>query len=71
MAVAVGKIKEFNAEKDDWPQYEKRLGHFFVANTITTVTVEKKHAVLLVVIGPATYRVLRNLISPKKTAEES
>lgn len=69
MAVTVGKVKEFNAEKDDWPQYEERLGHFLVANRITTA--EKKHAVLLVVIGPATYRVLRNLISPKKPAEES
>lgn len=69
MAVTVGKVEEFNAEKEDWLQYEERLGHFLVANRITTA--EKKHAVLLVVIGPATYRVLRNLIRPKKPAEES
>ena len=44
-------------------------GHFFAANEIEST--DKKRSVLLAVIGPTTYKVLRNLTSPKKPGEES
>ena len=34
MAVAFGKIEEFDAAKEDWPQYVEHLEHFFEANGI-------------------------------------
>ena len=63
MAATLGKVEEFNNSREDWPQYEERLGHFFTANGITE---GQKRAVLLTVIGPSAYKVLRNLVSPKK-----
>lgn len=47
----------------------ERLEYFFIANAITEA--EKKKAVLLSVIGPATYKVLRNLLAPNKPGEQS
>ena len=67
MLATLGRIEEFDSSREEWPQYEERLGHFFTANGITEVTV--KRATLLTVIGPATYKVLRNLVSPKKPGE--
>ena len=69
MAAMVGKIEEFDSAKEEWPQYEERLGHYFEANGITAAG--KKRAVLLTVIGPSAYKVLRNLISPTKPGDES
>ena len=65
----LGKIDEFNQHKEEWPQYVERLGFFFIANSITTI--EKKRAVFLSVVGAATYKVLRNLISPELPSEKS
>ena len=41
------------------------LGHFFTANEKTDA--ETKSGQFLSVIGPATYKLLRNLVSPDKT----
>jgi len=30
----LGCVDEFDGTKDDWPQYAKRLEHFFLANGI-------------------------------------
>ena len=35
MAAMLGKLEEFDATKEDWPQYVERLGYFFKANGIT------------------------------------
>ena len=69
MAAMLGKIEQFEATKEDWPQYVERLNYFFEANSITGAT--KKRAILLAVIGPASYKVLRSLVSPKKPGEVS
>ena len=69
MAALLGKAEEFDSAKEEWSQYVERLGYFFVANGITAA--DKKRAVLLAVVGPATYTVLRNLISPTKPGEVS
>ena len=64
----LGMIDEFDRHKKEWPQYVERLGFFFTANGITA---DKKHAVFLSVVGVATYKVLRNLISPELPSEKS
>lgn len=48
MAATLGEVEEFDSTKEEWQQYEERLGHFFLANGI--MEAEKKRAVLLTVI---------------------
>ena len=65
----LGHIEEFDGTKGDWPLYVERLEHFFAANGISDG--EKKRAVLLSVIGAATYKILRNVVSPSKPGEKT
>ena len=47
----------------------ERLSHFFTANGITEAA--KKRAVFLSVIGAASYKTLRNILSPAKPGDKS
>ena len=47
----------------------ERMEHFFIANGIDSA--EQKRAVFLSVIGPSTYKTLRNLVSPEKPGEKT
>ncbi len=69
MAALIGKINEFREGTEDWTHYVERLEHYFVANDVTTLT--KKQAVLLTVIGPDSYKLLRSLVSPDKPGDKS
>ena len=69
MSGTLGRVEEFDGSKDDWPQYIERMEYFFEANSIDAA--EKKRAVLLSVIGSATYKTLRNLLSPVKPGDKS
>ena len=60
MAATFGKIGKFDATKEEWTQYTERLNYFFVANGITAA--EQKRAVFLTVIGPAAFKLFRNLL---------
>ena len=33
----LGKVDEFDASKENWPQYEERLTHFLKQMTLTTL----------------------------------
>ena len=57
----IPKIDEFDGTKEDWPQYMEQLDHFFDANVITDAG--KNKSTFLAVVGPATYTLLRNLVS--------
>ena len=69
MAATLGKIEEFDGKKEEWVQYVERLSHFYIANGIETE--EKKRAVFLSLIGPSSYKILRNLVSPAKPGDKS
>ncbi len=58
----IGKIEEFRPDTERFSAYLERVELFFVANDIPA---EKKSAVLLSVVGGATYSLLRNLLAPK------
>ena len=62
MATLLGSIEQFNPKQDDWLEYVERLEQYFLANDIA----EKKQTELLTIIGPETYSLLRNLITPEK-----
>ena len=63
----IGKIGEFDPEKEDWPSYVEQLGHFFTANGIDEEA--RKKAVFLSVIGPSAYKLTRSLVSPRKPGD--
>ena len=65
----LGRVDEFDGTRDDWLQYVERMEHFFAANGIDDAN--KKRAVLLTVVGAATYKTLRNIVSPEKPGEKS
>ena len=71
MATALlGRIEEFDGSKEaDWQQYVEHLAHFFTANGITDA--DKKQAVFLSVIGAATYKTLRSILSPAKQGDKT
>uniref|UniRef100_UPI00359004B2 uncharacterized protein n=1 Tax=Myxine glutinosa TaxID=7769 RepID=UPI00359004B2 len=65
----IGKMGEFCEEKEDWSQYMERLEFFFTANGIEGE--ERQRAVLLTVIGPAAFGLLKRLVEPRKVGRES
>ena len=68
MAAAMfGSVGEFNEDNEQWTQYEERLSHFFAANGIEDES--KKRSMFLAMVGPSAYKLLGNLVAPKKPGE--
>ena len=67
MAAYLGTISEFSSTQESWTAYVERLVQYLAANKIEDP--DQQRAVLLSVCGPATYRLIRNLVSPKKPQE--
>ena len=63
-----GKFGPFNPKSEPWACYSERLRYYFTSNEIAD---PKKHAILLTVIGPQTFQLLRNLVQPKKLEDFS
>ena len=57
-------IKEFNSTVQNITDYIDRIQFYFEANSVTEDT--KKRAVLLTVIGPQQFRLLKDLCAPAK-----
>ena len=64
-----GQIGEFNSQREDWISYSERLEEYFIANKIESAN--KKKAILLSVVGAATYQLIRSLVAPAKPKEKS
>ena len=62
------KIEEYD-ETESWMEYTERLVQYFAANEITDGG--KKRAVLLSVCGAKTYKLIRNLVNPRKPTDKS
>ena len=69
MATLFGNVQEYDSEKEEWSQYAERLEHFFLASKVEDA--ERKRAILLSVMGPACYRLLRSLVAPVKPSEKT
>ena len=69
MSTLLGKIDEFDRLKEEWPQYSECVDHFFTANGIDDA--DRKKSAFLAMIGPVTYALLRNLVSPDKPGDKS
>ena len=64
---AHGKLEQFHVGQEDWESYEEHLQQYFVAND--KAEAEKQRAILLSACGQSTYKVIRNLVAPKKPGE--
>ena len=62
-----GTVGEYRADEEDWSNYVERMNCFFVANEV--VSVDKKRARFLSVVGPKSYAVLRGLSANKPTSK--
>ncbi|XP_034549867.1 uncharacterized protein K02A2.6-like [Notolabrus celidotus] len=62
-----GTVGEFVEGDEDWTEYEERLGHFFSANGITEEA--KRRSILLSACGAKTYKLIRNLATPRKPGD--
>lgn len=64
----IGKLEQFDNSVESWESYEERLQAFFLANDI-----DADHQVpsLISLIGPKTYTLLKNLISPAKATDKT
>ena len=62
-------IERFDVNSDKWFEHVEILEQYFIANGIEDAT--KKKGILLTVIGNETYRLLRNLLSPRKPADKT
>ena len=59
----IGQLREFDRTKESFEAYIERLENFMKANGVKS---ENQVAVLLTAIGPETYGLLRNLLTPEK-----
>ena len=64
-----GTIGEYDPDKEDWTSYTEHLCEYFIANDVKADN--KKKAILLSVVGAATYQLIRNLSAPGKPADKS
>ena len=68
MTATFSRIDEFEEGKEDWIQYVERLEHFFGAKDVSTDA--KKRSILLSVMCPSAYKLLRSLLSADKPGEK-
>ena len=61
----ISKVREFQQEWKDWTQYCDKLEYYIQANGIMGEN-KKKSIFLVVVVGPASLKLLHNLVSPNK-----
>ncbi|XP_039543047.1 uncharacterized protein K02A2.6-like [Pimephales promelas] len=65
----IGSLAAFDAQAQTWEEYSEVLEQFFVANGIEDEG--KQRAILISVVGPQTYSVMRNILSPTKPSEKT
>ena len=58
-----GVIRTFDLPEEEWCEYTERLMHYFVASDIKSE--DKKRQILLTVMGPNAYQLLKTLASLK------
>ena len=61
--MSIGQLREFDRTKESFEAYMERLEIFMKANGVNS---ENQVAVLLTAIGPETYGLLTNLLTPEK-----
>lgn len=68
MAGIIGQIGEFEEGKEEFVNYVERVEQYFLANDVSTA---RQISVFLTVIGPATYSLVKSLVSPQKPSDKT
>ena len=66
MARVLGRIDEFDPQREEIAIYLERLLLYLIANEVAE---DQQVAVLLVVVGSKVYDTLRSLVAPVKTCD--
>jgi transposase InsO family protein len=66
---SIGKLPEFDSNKESWTCYTERLDLYFSANDIEDEG--RKRSILLTACGAESYKTLRNLLQPEKPTDKS
>ena len=61
-------ISQFNRDEESWENYIERLEQYFVLHGTAN---DKKVSALLTFMGPKTYQLLKDLLSPRKRSEKN
>ncbi|XP_032443207.1 uncharacterized protein LOC116735412 [Xiphophorus hellerii] len=69
MSATFGTLSAFDAKEQTWEEYCEILDQFFEANDVDDSA--KQRAILISVVGPATYKLMRNLVSPDKPSSKT
>uniref|UniRef100_A0A1A8B3B1 Zgc:165409 n=1 Tax=Nothobranchius furzeri TaxID=105023 RepID=A0A1A8B3B1_NOTFU len=69
MSAMLGTRSAFDVKEQTWEEYCEILDQFFAANKIGDE--EKQRAILISMVGPATYKLMRNLVSPAKPSTKT
>ena len=64
----IGQPGMFNPESETWVQYSERVAFFFQANEVAE---GRRKAMLLSLMGPTAYKLLRSLSAPSKPDDKS
>ena len=64
-----GSLGEFSLAHGDWKSYIERTKQYFAANDVTDE--DKQRAILLSACGDATYRRIKDVLSPTTPADAS
>ena len=64
----LGQIEEYDGSSD-WDQYVECVKNLFLVNDIKDDA--KQRAVFLSIVGPSTYKILRNLLMPDKPEDKT
>ena len=59
-----GRLSEYSSAKD-WASYVKKMDQYFLANDATDTA--KKRVILLSVVGDKIYKLICDLVAPKKS----
>ena len=69
MSTRIGNLSAYEAKEQSWEEYCEILEQYFEANDIDDG--DKQRAILISVVGPATYKLMKNLLSPEKPASKT
>jgi hypothetical protein len=65
----VGNVHEFDPAEEEWKHYAEQLSEYFIGNGIDNA--DKKRAILLSSVGPRTYKLLSDLVSPQTPSQKT
>ena len=72
MATLLGNIEHFDPQSEGIQEYVERVEQYFEANGIVVeAKKDQRRSAFLTLVGPATYKLLRNLLEPEKPKDKT